>query len=217
MGLSATRWTVIQAAQAGEEEAVRRLCAKYWPAVVAYLRRRGVGDEAEDVAQESFVALLRSALSRAQPSAGRFRGLVFAIARNQLGKHLERQGALKRGGGQVVQSLGDRDVAAEQPDEAFDREWLSALLRAGLAQLAREHPDQFEALRRFVLEGQPQAQIARELGVSVGVVKKRVHRGKRRLAAVLRKEVWRYACSPGEYEAELAYLAALLDGHQPTG
>jgi len=52
-------------------------------------------------------------------------------------------------------------------------------------------------------------------GVTVGVVKKRVYRGKRKLAAYLRKEVWRYACSPGEYEAELAYLANLLDLANP--
>jgi DNA-directed RNA polymerase specialized sigma24 family protein len=84
------------------------------------------------------------------------------------------------------------------------------VIRAGLERLARDQPELFECLRRFVLEGQPQAEIARAMGISPGAVKKRVFRGKRLLASYLREEVWHYACSPAEYEAELAYLAGLL-------
>ena len=47
------------------------------------------------------------------------------------------------------------------------------------------------------------AEIARRLDVRVGVVKKRVFRGKRKLADFLREEVWRYATSAADYEAEL--------------
>ncbi len=210
MKLSATHWTVVQAAQAGDEEALRELCLKYWPAVQAYLRSRGAADEADDVAQEVFVGLVTSALRGADREVGRFRGLLFAIARNQLAKHLERERAQKRGGGKV-QALGDMEVAAEgEPSDDFDREWLGALVRDGLARLEREHPPYFEALRRFALEEQPQAEIAAALGISVGAVKKQVFRGKRKLIGYLREEVWAYACSPGEYEVELAYLAGLL-------
>jgi RNA polymerase sigma factor (sigma-70 family) len=215
--LSATRWTLIQAAQAGDTDAVRMLCEKYWPAVVVYLRGRGLGPDAEDVAQESLVALLQSALAKADRGAGRFRGLVFSIARNHLLKHVERQRAQKRGGG-AVQTLGDIEVATEEPDEAFDREWLGALVQNALGRLASEHPPYFEALRGFVLDEKPQATIATELGVSVGVVKKRVHRGKKKLAIYLQEAVWRYACGPNEYESELAYLSGLLGlaDDQPT-
>jgi RNA polymerase sigma-70 factor (ECF subfamily) len=212
VSLSATHWSVIEAARAGEEGAVRALCEKYRPAIVAYLERRGLGAEAEDVAQEALLALVGTALARAASGQGRFRGLVFAIARNQLGKHVERQRAAKRGGGQV-EHLGEREaaVAAEEPDDLFDREWLGALVRAALARLEREHPPYFEALRAFLLDERPQAEIAGRLGVAVGVVKQRVHRGKRKVIGYLREEVWSYASSPGEYEAELQALARLLE------
>lgn len=207
--LSATRWTVVQAAQAGDEAALRALWDKYRPAVLAWLERRGLGAEAEDVAQEALLGLLRSALARAHAGAGRFRALVFAVARHQLLKHQEKAMALKRGGGRV-QVVADLEVAVEEPDEGFDREWLAALVRGGLERLAHEHPDLFEALRRFALEGQPQAEIAAALGTTSGAIKKRVFRAKRELAGYLREEVWRYSCSPREYEAELGLLSKLL-------
>ncbi|HBP22541.1 MAG TPA: RNA polymerase subunit sigma-70, partial [Planctomycetes bacterium] len=47
--LSATRWTVVQAAKAGDADALRQLFEKYRPAVVGYLLRRGMKGEAEDV------------------------------------------------------------------------------------------------------------------------------------------------------------------------
>jgi len=60
--LSATRWTIVQAAQSGDEEAIRTLCEKYRPALVSYMRRRGLGEEAEDVTQEALFGLVQSAL-----------------------------------------------------------------------------------------------------------------------------------------------------------
>lgn len=210
MRLSATRWTIVQAAQAGDEEAIRSLCEKYRPALLSYMRRRGLKDDAEDVTQEVLFGLVSKALTSADGRAGRFRALVFAIARNQLAKFHERAGAHKRGKGKV-EALGERDVAAsDQPDEDFDREWLGAIVRAGLERLREANDDYYEALRLFVLEGLPQAEIAEQLGVRVGVVKKRVFRGKRKLGDFLREEVWRYSTSTSEYELELRYLSGLL-------
>ena len=211
--LSATRWTVVQAAKAGDADALRQLFEKYRPAVVGYLLRRGMKGEAEDVAQEVCVQLLR-ALEKADPKAGRFRALVFAITRNLMGKHLQKANALKRGGGKVVK-LGERDVdlaAEDEPDDDFDREWLGILVRRALARLAEEHENYFTALERFLLRGQAQQKIADDLGISVGAVKKHVHRGKKKLTGYLREEVWRYATSVNDYEMELRTLSKLLGG-----
>lgn len=211
--LSATRWTVVQAARAGDAEALRQLFQKYRPAVVGYLTRRGMQGEAEDVAQEVCVQLLR-ALEKADPAAGRFRALVFAITRNLMGKHLQKANALKRGGGKVVK-LGERDVdlaADSEPDDDFDREWLAILVQRSLARLAEEHENYFMALERFLLRGEAQQKIAEDLGISVGAVKKHVHRGKKKLTGYLREEVWRYATSVNDYETELRTLSKLLGG-----
>jgi RNA polymerase sigma-70 factor, ECF subfamily len=207
--LSATRWTIVQAAQAGDEAAIRALCEKYRPALVSYMRRRGLGEEAEDVTQEALFGLVRTALTSADGKRGRFRALVFAIGRNHLARFHERQGAAKRGKGRV-HALGEQDVAAAEPSEEFDREWLAAIIQTCLTRLRETNEDYYQALRLFVLEGLPQAEIARRLEVRVGVVKKRVFRGKRKLADFLREEVWRYSTSTDEYEVELRYLSGLL-------
>ncbi|MBL4847727.1 MAG: sigma-70 family RNA polymerase sigma factor [Planctomycetes bacterium] len=209
MRLSATSWTIVQAAQAGDEEAIRSLCEKYRPALVSYMRRRGLGEEAEDVTQEALFGLVQGALASADGARGRFRALVFAIGRNHLAKFHERGAAAKRGKGRV-HPIGDQDFVASGPSGDFDREWLAAIVQNCLQRLRGANEDYYDALRLFALEGLPQAEIARRLDVRVGVVKKRVFRGKRKLADFLREEVWRYSASPDEYEVELRYLSGFL-------
>lgn len=210
-GLGATHWTLVEAAQRGDAAALRALCATYRPAVLAWLERRGVGPDAEDLAQEALVRLLEAALARADRERGRFRGLVFAVARHALLRHREREAAQKRGGGRV-EVRGDLDppAAPEEPDDDFDREWLAVLVEGALARLAREHPPWFEALRRFAVLGQPQAEVAAALATTTGAVKKQVLRARRRLGEYLREAVWQYSRSRGDYEVELRALARLL-------
>jgi RNA polymerase sigma factor (sigma-70 family) len=208
--LSATRWTLVQAAQRGDEQALGALCEKYRPAMIRWLERHGAGPDAEDVAQEALLALVASALRGADAKAGSFRALVFAVTRNRLLKHLEKRGAKKRGPGKV-QSLGDEEPSGPiERDDDFDREWVQNLVQRALARLKEEHASTFHVLKRFVLEGSPQAEIARELKVPVDNVKKLVSRGKRKVEGFLRDEVWAYAISDHDFEAEVAHLMKLL-------
>ena len=110
-----------------------------------------------------------------------------------------------------VRVLGEIDPSdVVEPDDDFDREWLAHMVQTALARLEREHENYFQSLKRFVLDEQPQDQIARELGISLGAVKKHVFRGKKKLTDYLKEEVWAYAGSPGEYELELKFLGDLL-------
>jgi RNA polymerase sigma factor (sigma-70 family) len=205
-----TSWTQVREAQAGDNAALRELSLRYRPPVVAYLRRR-FGAEAEDLAQEVFLRLFGSGvLERADPTQGRFRGLLVAVARNVAGNHLEKSRAEKRGGQAVVIPLGDLELAAREPDEAFDHEWIAHLLEVALARLEREHANYHQALSRFLLDGQPQTEIAEALGCTPSDVKNHVHRGKRKVIGYLQDEVRRYAGSQREYEEELRYLSRLL-------
>ena len=79
-----------------------------------------------------------------------------------------------------------------------------------LKRLRSTHRDQFDALKAFVLEGRPQAEIAQDLGVSPPTIRKRVWRGKRTIVTYLREEVETYALSPHDAEEELRYLSSLL-------
>lgn len=205
-----TLWTVIRGARAKDDAAVRDFVAKYRAPIVAYCVRRGLASEAEDLAQEVFLRIFRDGvLEKADPSKGRFRSLLLAVARHAVGNHLERERAGKRGAGQV-QSLAALDVASEERDETFDREWIRHLIFLALDRLARDHPNYHDGVRRFLLEGCSYADIAASLGRSEGDVKNYVFRGKEKLVEYLREQVREYSASRAEYEEELRYLSKFL-------
>jgi len=207
-----TLWTLIRGADRGDEAALREFALKYRAPVVAYITRRGLANDAEDLAQEVFLRLFQDrVLSKADPAQGRFRNLVLAVTRHVIGHHVERRAAQKRGGGQV-QSLEGHDVALPEADEGFDREWVAHLLEIALARLAREHSNYHDALRRFLLEGQSCAEIASALGKSEGDIHNYVRRGKAKLADYLRDEVRDYSASRAEYVEELRALSRFFPG-----
>lgn len=209
MALSKTRWTWIDHARAGDQAAVRALFQKYRPAVVGWFSRRVSAADAEDLAQEVFLRLFDKALADAEPGKGRFRSLVFAIARNVLGGEQRKRLAQKRGGGAEPAPL-EHEVAAPAEDEDFDREWIANLIELGLQRLEREHASYHQALLRCAVQGEPQTDLADELGCSVQVIKNRVSRGRKKLNAYLREEVWTYSTSQEEYSVELERLTRLL-------
>ena len=207
-----TRWSLIDAVRAGEEGAQRDFVARYRPAVQRYLERRGLGVEAEDLAQEVFVRLLvKGALERVAREKGSFRSFLFALARNVLGHHLAKRGARKRGGDVEVVSLAS-EPESEQERAAFDREWLIYLIELAMGRLQRSHENYFLALRGFLFQQLPQAELAAQLGVREQDVRNHVHRGKKKLIAYLREEVARYEHEPARHETEVELLSRLLDG-----
>lgn len=214
MGMPETRWTLVDAAGAGDDAAFAELVAKYRAPVLAYLRRRGLdAHQAEDLAQEVFLQLFRGVLPKADPERGRFRTLLLTVSRNVAAKHFEKARALKRGGGQPVEALGERELAAPEAEEAFELAWARRLLELALERLEREHPDCYASVRGFLLEGRSQADLAEHLGRSPVAVKNLVYRGKRRLIAFVREELRAYARD----SAELADEVRLLERFLPPG
>jgi RNA polymerase sigma factor (sigma-70 family) len=201
-----TEWSAILAAQAGEESALDELVAKYRPAVVRYVRARGLGSEAEDLAQEVFVRLIfRGALARVQRGRGRFRSLVMAVSQHAIGNHFEYMQAAKRGGGKVL-SLSEVELAVAPPDETFDRAWVRTLLRVSLARLEQRHPRYHTAIDMFVFGGRPQDEVAAAMSASRQEVKNWIFRGRAKLAEFLKQEIRAYCATPEEFAEELAAL-----------
>ena len=205
-----TWWTLIRDASDGQEAALREFVEKYRAPIVATIRRRGLGEEAEDLAQEVLIRLVhQGVLTRADPEQGRFRHLVLSVTRHAIGTHLTRARAQKRGGGKV-RALGDIDVADAVDNDAFDAEWVRHLIDHAFARLQAEHPSYHDALRLFLLEDQPYARIARTIGKPASDVKNYIYRGKRKLTGYIQAQVRDYSTSGRQYEEEIQALSKLL-------
>jgi RNA polymerase sigma-70 factor (ECF subfamily) len=203
MNLPNTHWTAIQAAQAGSTGALEALVERYRPAVVAFMARRGPSSEAEDLTQEVFLRLFtQDVLERATREKGRFRGLLFGVARNVLGHHYERAGAQKRSAHLVPLEEGRLSAEAEE----FERAWVRNLVRRGLDGLEQDRPHYHEAIRLTVFEERSQAEAAELLGCSVSDIKNHVKRGKKKLAERVKSEIRDYCRDAAEYEEELSLL-----------
>lgn len=221
MAMSDTRWSVVHAAQRGDRAALEQLCAKYRPAVLAYLSRRGLGPDAEDVAQQTLVSLV-DVIPKAHASAGSFRALVFAVARHERLSFLDRANAVKRGGRARRVALEPSELAAAEPDEEFDREWLGALLRTCLERLERDQPTLYRALADTVLVERPQKEAAEAAGITPAAMRKRVWRARKQIGAILREQVEAYGVGREDVREEVRYLSQLLgplrvDGADPSG
>lgn len=223
-----TRWTLIAAATLNGNVEGRRaldaLCQAYWPAIVAFLQSRGHGrEEAEDIAQEFFAALVESRLwQRADQARGRFRSFLLGALMRVAGHHTRRLEAQKRGSGTAPLALEEMEaqgLEAAAPDAdaqmQFDRAWAGRVLERAMEALMEESIDEreFLLLQRFLplAEDVPAYEsAARELGCSLGAFKSRVLRFRARFRELVESEVACTVSAPHEVPEELDYLERIL-------
>ncbi len=174
---------ILTAAQDGGEWAVAVLYRWLHPAVIGYLRARA-GDDAEDLASETWLAVAR-ALPTFSGDEGAFRSWVFTIAHRRLVDHHRATARRPRtrsltpaegdGHDSPVELPGEDDpagdvVAAIAGEEAVRR--IVALLPA----------DQAEIVLLRVVAGLPVEEVAAATGRKAGTVRVLQHRALRRLA-----------------------------------
>jgi RNA polymerase sigma-70 factor (ECF subfamily) len=229
-----TRWSLVLEAASGRDETARAalgdLCAAYWAPVHDYIRRRGVsGDEARDITQAYFAALIdKQFLRDLRPEAGRFRAFLFVSVRNFLSHWREAARAAKRGAGRAPISLEWlKDSGSAEPagldsvEREFHRRWARTVVARTLAALEREFeasdPQQRFALLRPHLLGDGPAvaygEIAARLEVSEGAVKSMVRRLRKRFGMLLRAEVARTVDDPDQVDDEIRFLLRALFEH----
>ena len=203
----------------GGAAALEDLCHAYWVPLYAFLRRQGHSPhDAEDLVQ-GFLA--REDLAGVGPEKGRFRTFLLTSLRNFVIKQALRDRALKRGGGQVTISVNTgeaerlcgADLAAESPEDAFDRRFAQAVIARAFATLREEHrargKEEFFATLAPYLDGaEPEGyeKAAAQLGMASGTVAVAVHRMRGRLRELLRAEVRQLCTSAAEEEQEMKYL-----------
>jgi RNA polymerase sigma factor (sigma-70 family) len=218
---------VLQAREGGEQarRALEDLCRTYRAPVVAYVRRyTRQTDEAEDLGQAFFAAFIERAYhSRTDPARGSFRAYLLVTLKRFLNDASARKHAQKRGGGVKFQSLDDLDesddpgAGAQTPDQAFQRDWAQAVLRAAMRRLQAETAAAgksalFDALCEFLIERPSEAdyeQIAAALKMRRNTVAVAVHRLRQRLHALVREEL-------ADTTADEAGLHGELDDLHPS-
>jgi RNA polymerase sigma-70 factor (ECF subfamily) len=175
---------VLRAAGLGEERAVARLFREYQPGLVRYLRSR-VPDVADDVASETWLAVA-SGLACFEGDADAFRAWLFTIARRRL---IDQRRKAKRrplevvngealaGAASTSRSPEDEVEANVAGDEAARR--IAALLPA----------EQADVILLRVVAGLSVEEVAGLLGKRPGTVRVLQHRGLRRLADRMAKNL----------------------------
>ena len=150
------------------------------PALEAFFRRRGHGDDAPDLVQEIFVLLLSSREGPTSGEAGRFRSLLYAIA-YRIGANATRRRRLRTTSPLESQVRGFADPGPSPEQVALTRE----KVQRAAAALESLPGGIRQALVLVADEGKSVSEVASILNVSEEVVRARLSRGRRRLASIL--------------------------------
>jgi len=228
-----THWSVVLAAgDAGSgaaEVALSRLCQTYWFPIYAFIRKRGhTPEQAQDLTQEFFAGFVeKNYVSKAARERGRFRVFLMTSVQNFLHNEHDRTQAHKRGGGQKLLSLDQRDaeerysfepVAETDPAKSFEQRWAATLLETVVNRLRAEFGEKnrdglFESLQEHLwgdMESTPYSQLAERFGLTVANLKTRAHRLRKRYRELLREEIAHTVTKPGEVDDEIRYLMKIV-------
>jgi len=170
--------------QAGDEAAFEELVKRHERRVFRLLlRMMGSREEAEDVAQETFLSLHRH--GKRFRSEARFSTFVYRVAANAA---LNRRRSLGRNRARI-QKLAVRQAAGDDlpsaprdPEDATAGREHSAHVREALTRLS---PSLRMPVVLYDIEGLAYGEIARVLGVAEGTVKSRIHRARKALRSEL--------------------------------
>ena len=164
-------------AQSGDDAAYRQCLGWLATRLRGYLKRRlsGLPDEVEDLVQETLLALhlQRGTYDPALPVSA----WALAIARHKLVDLWRRRG--RRDHLHDAIDYVDEQLLAAEPDDGGARRDLDVLFDA-------LPPAQQQAIRLTKLEGLSVAEAAAHTGASESAIKVQVHRGLKRLAALVR-------------------------------
>lgn len=178
------RWSdaqLLAAIAACDERAFSVFYRRHLPLVVGWcVRRTGDPDLAADLTAEVFSAVLVAA-ARYEPTDESAAGWLVGIARNVLG-HSLRRGRIDA---RARERLGAATLTVEDHDIELVLELAASEDGVAGALLAELPVDEQVAVRARVIEEREYAEIARTMGCSELVVRKRVSRGLARLRAEL--------------------------------
>ena len=199
------------------------LCERYWSPLYHFTRSQGYAHEdAEDLVQGFFAKLLRNKnLRSVSPEKGRLRTFLLTGLRRYMVDDYHRRCSRKRGGESLVVVPMHFEDGAEfelpdktsEPERVFLQSWARNVLDQALQRLRTSYADrgaadEFDQLAPCLAStDQNYPELAGQLGISVGTLKVRVFRLRRRYQEAILEEVSDGLEHPErDLEAELACL-----------
>ena len=178
--------SLVQRAQAGEQDALAGILQRYRDPVFAFVHRLLGGHvNAEDVAQETFVRAFQNLHRfRFQPGA-RFSTWLFQLARHAALDELRRQRRHPHNPSETVPAE-PVDTAPDAARQLINRELGEAIAHA----VAILPEDQRTALVLTEYHAQPAAEVARVLGCSVRGAESRLFRARQAVRTLLARQGW---------------------------
>lgn len=160
--------------ESADHEAWGQFVRLYGPLIYRFARKRGLQDaDAADLTQVVFEAVARE-IQRLDYDANRgsFRGWLFAVTRNQLGKHFERARRIDRPGGEEIERQELAGLPATEEEEAqWNEEYQRQLFETACQRIRGEVEDSsWQAFWQTAALGKSAQEVGRELGMSVGAV-----------------------------------------------
>jgi RNA polymerase sigma-70 factor (ECF subfamily) len=187
--MDVTRQSLLLRAQTGDPGSWKNLIDLYRPLIVGWLRHQAVPvTEVDDLVQEILLAVVQNLPSFCHSGRiGAFRGWLRTIAHNRACDFWKARGRQKEaaGGSGMAETLGQLEDPDSELNRLWDEEHDRYVLRCLLDLMELEfEPMTVRAFRRVALEGASSADVAQELGISVGAV----YAAKSRVLGRLRQE-----------------------------
>jgi RNA polymerase sigma-70 factor, ECF subfamily len=166
---------LLSAVARGDEDAFLELYDGLAPALLAFaLRQLSVKEDAEEVVQDTFVRLVRTA-DRFDPRLGSVKSLAYTIARNLIRSRWRAEGARPKS---TAYDLGSDPLApGHDPRSEQDARVMANTALATLDPLDRA------LVEAAFLSGHSHGELAADFGMPLGTVKSRLRRALLRLRA----------------------------------
>jgi RNA polymerase sigma-70 factor, ECF subfamily len=173
--MGVTRKSLLIRAQTGDEASWKDLADLYGPFLANWLRQQNLPEhDRDDLTQEILVSVVKSLPSFQHPGhPGAFRSWLRTIAANRLSDYWRSRASRPplTGGSSVTEILSE----VVDPESALNRQWDEEhdryVLRCLFDLVEQEfEPVTFRAFRRLTLDDATGAEVAAELGMSVGAV-----------------------------------------------
>jgi len=152
----------------GNPDAWDRFARLYAPLLLRWAELQGFQEaDAQDLAQTVLIKLIRLLPGYQRHDGQTFRGWLFTICRNECHDYRTRRATRALPAADGLSGVADRSPG----DDLDEIEYRRRLVRRALELVRSDFtPATWDAFNRFVLEGRPAADVARELGNTANAV-----------------------------------------------